>query len=130
MIPREWDGGYHGMVAYGQAKSANILFSVYLMEHLNTQGILASVFTQGVGLLTIAKREEEDLTGCLAILTGLTREFSAEILRDITERPSSDWKTLDQGAATSVVAAFSPKLDSKLKTSLIRRNCGLKAFNH
>lgn len=35
----EWKDGYEKFVAYGQSKTANILFSLYLREYLATEGV-------------------------------------------------------------------------------------------
>ncbi len=44
-------------------------------------------------------------------MTGLVRAVDEKILKGMLRGiPSSDWKTMDQGAATFVVAGFDPKL--------------------
>jgi hypothetical protein len=46
----------------------------------------------------------------LAILTNLGRDWDQEVKDSIVGMEGVVWKTLDQGAATSMVAAFDPKL--------------------
>lgn len=49
----------------------------------------------------------------LAILTGLSRDLDAEGEAAVM-KTSPFWKDMDQGAATTLVAAFDPMLDGKL----------------
>lgn len=41
------EDGYNGMVTYGQSKTANILFTLYLQKHLDGQGIMAYTLHPG-----------------------------------------------------------------------------------
>jgi hypothetical protein len=52
-----------------------------------------------------------------AIKTGLVRGLDENALKNLLEG-GHDWKTLDQGAATLIVAAFDPGLDGKLNILL------------
>ncbi|USP78246.1 hypothetical protein yc1106_05520 [Curvularia clavata] len=89
------DNGYNGFVAYGQAKSANILFSVGINSKLGSKGISSYAVHPG------------------SIWTGLSRDLDPEATAAI-EKTSKFWKNLDQGAATVLVAALDPALnDSK-----------------
>ncbi|KAJ5151077.1 Short-chain dehydrogenase [Penicillium canariense] len=82
--------GYNGWLAYGQSKSANILFTVYLTQHLASAGIVS--YSVHPGCLDDAGNE-------------------------IMSKTSNFWKTTDQGAATMLVAAFDPALKAALDTS-------------
>ncbi|EGE84086.1 short-chain dehydrogenase [Blastomyces dermatitidis ATCC 18188] len=89
--PLEPIAGYDSMIAYGQSKTANLLFTTYLAKHLASEGIASFALHPGV------------------IHTELGRYMSPEnfgALADVIPH----WKTTDGGAATSVVAAFDPAL--------------------
>ncbi|KAJ5903590.1 short-chain dehydrogenase [Penicillium tannophilum] len=83
--------GYNGWLAYGQSKTANILFTVYLTEHLASAGIVSYSVHPG------------------SIWTGLSRNLD-ESGNETMSKTSNFWKTADQGAATMLVAAFDPNL--------------------
>ncbi len=83
-------------LAYGQSKTANILFAVAATRHWAGQSILANAATPGriwTGLLNHLPEAERDR---------MRREREAGIVF---------WKTPQQGAATSVLLAVSPLLD-------------------
>lgn len=41
------EDGYPGFIAYGQSKMANVLFTVYLQEHLRSKGIMSYALHPG-----------------------------------------------------------------------------------
>ncbi|MFF4258295.1 oxidoreductase [Streptomyces sp. NPDC001663] len=93
---------YEPFTAYGQSKTANALFAVELDRRGRTQGVQA--FSVHPGII---------------IDTGLIKHVDPEIIRasgtvDEAGRPIRDperqWKTVQQGAATSVWCATSPQL--------------------
>lgn len=87
--------GYPGFIGYGQSKTANILHATELTRRLKKSGddILALSVHPGT------------------IQTDLSRGLDEEGRKAIdSTAPGGSWKTLDQGAATTVVAAFDPKL--------------------
>ncbi|GLZ33763.1 oxidoreductase [Lentzea sp. NBRC 105346] len=88
---RAYDPG----LAYGQSKTANVLFAVEATRRWAADGIFANSLMPG------------------AISTNLQRHMDPEVLqRIIAERGSSfRWKTVEQGAATSVLVATSPQLE-------------------
>ncbi|KAJ5896713.1 uncharacterized protein N7473_006112 [Penicillium subrubescens] len=86
-------GGYNGWLAYGQSKTANILFTVYLTQHLASAGIVSYSVHPG------------------SIWTGLSRGLD-DSGNEIMSKTSNFWKSGDQGAATMLVAAFDPSLKS------------------
>jgi NAD(P)-dependent dehydrogenase (short-subunit alcohol dehydrogenase family) len=92
---------YDGWAAYGQSKTANIWFSIELDRRLAERGVRAFAVHPG------------------GIHTDLGRYMTADDLTILMARikeqtPSGgefQWKTIPQGAATSVWAAVSPDLD-------------------
>ncbi|EDN02534.1 predicted protein [Histoplasma mississippiense (nom. inval.)] len=84
---------YDSMIAYGQSKTANLLFTTYLAKHLASEGITSLTLHPGV------------------IDTELGRYMPVELMGAIKELVPN-WKTQDEGAATSVVAAFDPALQA------------------
>lgn len=86
--------GYNGTVAYAQSKTANILFTVYLRKHLRSKGIGSYAVHPG-GVRTDLGRNHDD-------------EYAAAI-----ERTSKYWKTPDEGASTTMVAALDPALNGR-----------------
>ncbi|KAL2379962.1 hypothetical protein RJZ90_004921 [Blastomyces dermatitidis] len=79
--------GYDSMIAYGQSKTANLLFTTYLAKHLASEGIASFALHPG----ELGRYMSPENFGALA---------------DVIPH----WKTTDGGAATSVVAAFDPAL--------------------
>lgn len=85
-------GGYEPAVAYGQSKTANVLFAVGLNERLARRRLKSFAVMPGV------------------IMTGLANKLDEEALQGLIQG-TTDWKTADQGAATLVVAGFDAGLD-------------------
>jgi NAD(P)-dependent dehydrogenase (short-subunit alcohol dehydrogenase family) len=87
---------YDKMIAYGQSKTANILFAVELDRRFQHDGIRAFALHPG------------------AILdTDLARHYDPEELKLVIERARriGSFKTVEQGAATTLWCATSPQLD-------------------
>jgi NAD(P)-dependent dehydrogenase (short-subunit alcohol dehydrogenase family) len=87
---------YEPWSAYGQSKTANILFAVELTRRWQGDGITANALHPG------------------SIRTNLQRhvtEAELDALRRAAGASSSSWKSPRQGAATSVFAATSPLLE-------------------
>lgn len=98
---------YDRWQAYGQSKTANVLFAVEVDRRGQGSGIRAFSVHPG-GILTDLSRHmtDEELRGY-----GLSREDKPGFVppgRSVTE--GGDLKTLEQGAATSVWCATSPQL--------------------
>jgi len=85
------DGSYSGLIAYGQSKTANILFSLSLSDKLWERGVKSFAVHPG------------------SIWTDLSRNLD-EKSSEFIGKTAKDWKSLDEGAATMLVAAFDPKL--------------------
>ncbi|NLU77396.1 SDR family NAD(P)-dependent oxidoreductase [Micromonospora sp. HNM0581] len=87
---------YEPWAAYGQSKTANILFAVEASRRWADDGILVNALHPGV------------------IHTNLQRHLSGEELTRLRAQSgptAPSWKTPEQGAATSVLLAASPLLD-------------------
>jgi NAD(P)-dependent dehydrogenase (short-subunit alcohol dehydrogenase family) len=88
---------YEPWSAYGQSKTANVLFAVEATRRWADDGITVNALMPG------------------AIRTNLQRYVSAEDLERARATSGGSeatvWKTPEQGAATSVLAAASPLLD-------------------
>lgn len=105
--PIRWDDvqftrGYEKWQAYGQAKTANVLFAVHLDTLARGQGVRAFAVHPG------------------AITTNLSRFLTRQDMIDIGAIDEADnpgkllatgYKTPEQGAATQIWAATSPQLD-------------------
>jgi NAD(P)-dependent dehydrogenase (short-subunit alcohol dehydrogenase family) len=94
-----FDQGYDKWQAYGQAKTANVLFAVHLDKLAKDQGVRAFALHPG-GILTNLGRY---LTDQDKLDLGITDDDG-----NIT---AAGFKTPEQGAATQVWAATSPQLD-------------------
>jgi len=93
---------YDKWQAYGQSKSANVLYAVELDRRLAGQGVRAMALHPG-GIVTELGRhlDEEDVR--------LIRARAAEHASD----GQAFWKTPEQGAATQIFAATAPELDGR-----------------
>jgi NAD(P)-dependent dehydrogenase (short-subunit alcohol dehydrogenase family) len=83
---------YEPWLAYGQSKTANVLFAVGITQRWADEGVVANALHPG------------------GIRTNLQRHVSEEELQRLRTAagPTSPWKTPQQGAATSVLLAASP----------------------
>jgi len=93
-----FEDGYDKWLAYGQAKTANVLFAVHLDKPAREQHVRAFALHPG------------------RIMTDLVRHLDREELvaagmLDADGRVTGEVKTPEQGAATQVWAATSPQLD-------------------
>jgi NAD(P)-dependent dehydrogenase (short-subunit alcohol dehydrogenase family) len=94
----QFERGYDKWQAYGQAKTANALFALHLDELGAPAGVRAFSLHPGT------------------ISTSLARHMSADELAELKKTidaspTNTGWKTPEQGAATQVWAATSPRLD-------------------
>ncbi|MCP4624873.1 MAG: SDR family NAD(P)-dependent oxidoreductase [bacterium] len=103
---------YDKWIAYGQAKTANALFSVELNQRLSPSGV--SSFAVHPGMI---------------FGTDLSRHMSDDDLAAITAMLSDGMstKTVEQGAATSVWAAVSGELEGK--GGLYLEDCSIAQMN-
>jgi NAD(P)-dependent dehydrogenase (short-subunit alcohol dehydrogenase family) len=84
---------YDPWLGYGQSKTANVLFAVEATRRWSDEGITANAVHPGA----IAE-------------TNLARYVSADYLAQLRGSGTYRYKTLEQGAATSVLVATSPQL--------------------
>ncbi|MFL6077178.1 MAG: SDR family NAD(P)-dependent oxidoreductase [Mycobacteriales bacterium] len=94
----QFERGYDRWLAYGQAKTANVLFAVHLDSLARDRGVRAFAVHPG------------------AIHTNLVRYMTDQELDDLRARLTglgNGFKTPEQGAATQVWAATSPQLDGR-----------------
>jgi NAD(P)-dependent dehydrogenase (short-subunit alcohol dehydrogenase family) len=80
------------MLAYGQSKTANVLLAVEITRRWSADGIAANALMPG------------------AINTNLARHMAAETVAALRQAFPFPFKTPQQGAATSVLLATSPRL--------------------
>jgi NAD(P)-dependent dehydrogenase (short-subunit alcohol dehydrogenase family) len=99
---------YDKWAAYGQSKSANSLFAVELDKRGQEHGIRAFAVHPG-GILTDLVRymTDEELNAY-----GIYRENGVARIPDVSKVPER-FKTIAQGAATTVWAAVSPQLNGR-----------------
>ena len=91
---------YDKWASYGQAKTANILFSVGLEKRFVDKGVHAYAVHPG-GIQTNLGRH-------------LTEQDVADLMARVTENDSGfEWKTIPQGAATSCWAATALELEGQ-----------------
>ncbi|KAF2462266.1 hypothetical protein BDY21DRAFT_330937 [Lineolata rhizophorae] len=98
---------YPGFIAYGQSKTANVLFAVELTERLGKEGVMAYAVHPG------------------SIETSLSRNLDTEGQATIANT-STFWKNLDQGGATILVAALDPALSKPNPESVYLSDCQLE----
>ena len=87
---------YDPFGAYGQSKTANVLFAVEATRRWSADGIVANAVMPG-GIATPLQRH-------------LPSHYAADAL-DAFRAAGTDFKTVEQGAATSVLLAASPLLE-------------------
>lgn len=95
-----FESGYDRWEAYGQSKTANVLFAVHLDRLARERGVRAFSLHPGAILTPLQRhvpREEQ-------IAFGWIDENGDPV-------PDSRFKNTEQGAATQTWAAFSPRLD-------------------
>jgi NAD(P)-dependent dehydrogenase (short-subunit alcohol dehydrogenase family) len=85
--------GYEPFLAYGQSKTANVLFAVEATRRWAADGITANALMPG------------------GIATNLARHMDAEFMEEARRDPNIRMKSVEQGAATSVLLATSPQLE-------------------
>ncbi len=85
---------YDAMLAYGRSKTANALFAVEAARRWAEDGIIANAVHPGA-----------------VMETNLARDLDPQMLAAAIEAGGYDYKTREQGAATSVLVAASPLLE-------------------
>jgi NAD(P)-dependent dehydrogenase (short-subunit alcohol dehydrogenase family) len=90
---------YDKWAAYGQSKTANVLFALELDRRLKQDGVRAYAVHPGV------------------IMTELARHLTPDDIKDLMDRAPGEgglvFKTVETGAATEVYAATAPELEGQ-----------------
>jgi NAD(P)-dependent dehydrogenase (short-subunit alcohol dehydrogenase family) len=89
---------YDPMIAYGRSKTANILFAVEFDRRHKARGVRATALHPGGIKTELGRHMQPDE------LDKLVAQINAQLAAD--GQPPFQWKTIPQGAATSVWAAF------------------------
>ena len=98
-ISRPYDPG----LAYGQSKTANVLFAVEATRRWGRDGITANAVQPGPVVATNLNRHlDPDALAAVQASAPYAETFDESTVR---------YKTIEQGAATSVFVATSPQLD-------------------
>ena len=94
---------YDPWLAYGQSKTANVLFAVGATRRWSIDGITANAVHPGTIAATNLSRDlDPDVLAGLGASAPYAQAFARSKVR---------YKTIEQGAATSVFVATSPQLD-------------------
>ncbi|KAI1498892.1 hypothetical protein F5X99DRAFT_391796, partial [Biscogniauxia marginata] len=88
------EDGYLSTIAYAQSKTANILFTLSLQEHAKSTNIMSYAVHPG------------------GVTSHLGREHDEQVAEAIS-KTSKYWKTSDEGASTTLVAALDPALNER-----------------
>jgi NAD(P)-dependent dehydrogenase (short-subunit alcohol dehydrogenase family) len=90
-------------LAYGQSKTANVLFAVEATRRWGSDGITANAVHPGnIATTNLLRDLDPDVLAHLHASAPYAETFDASKVR---------YKTIEQGAATSVLVATSPQLD-------------------
>src|SRR5262245_31948407 len=101
---------YDKWLAYGQAKTANVLFAVGLERRLGARGVHANALHPG------------------GILTELARHLQPEDFQFLqTRNRGMKFKSVEAGSATSVLVATAPELEGR--GGLYLEDCHIAAVN-
>src|SRR5262249_25553351 len=101
---------YDKWLAYGQSKTANVLFAVGLERHLGGRGVHANAIHPG------------------GIMTELSRHPGPEHFQYLeAPTPGMKFKSVEAGAGTSVFAATAPELEGR--GGLYLEDCHVAAVN-
>jgi NAD(P)-dependent dehydrogenase (short-subunit alcohol dehydrogenase family) len=100
---------YEPWVAYGRSKTANVLFAVGFDQRFRDQGVRAFAVHPGSIQTELGRH--------------LTEESMTTMLNSLPKGQALEWKSIPQGAATSVWAATSAELEGK--GGLYLEDCGI-----
>jgi NAD(P)-dependent dehydrogenase (short-subunit alcohol dehydrogenase family) len=92
---------YKPEISYAQSKTANILFTVSLSKKLASEGITAFSLHPGGIMTNLARNIDWEFFK--------KQGFVDENLKPI-DSPGLRWKSIPQGASTTVIAAFDPSI--------------------
>jgi NAD(P)-dependent dehydrogenase (short-subunit alcohol dehydrogenase family) len=90
-------------LAYGQSKTANVLFAVEATRRWSSDGITANAVHPGtIAATNLSHHLDDDVSAALAASAPYAKTY---------DESTVTLKTVEQGAATSVFVATSPQLD-------------------
>ncbi|CAM0135428.1 hypothetical protein VKS41_005065 [Umbelopsis sp. WA50703] len=92
---------YDKYLAYGQSKTANVLFSKELTKRYKNKGLTAYSLQPGVIKTGLSRHNSFEEGPRKPVLDAWGKEVAI---------PVDKWKTLNQGVATHIVAAFDPDI--------------------
>lgn len=101
---------YDKWTAYGQAKTANVLFAVGLEERGAKRGIHAFAVHPGGIVTDLMRHLSKDEQAAFGVVDG--KAAAPEVQSPVMSAPMR-FKTIEQGAATQVWAATNEKLEGK-----------------
>ena len=105
----QWRKRPHSLAAYGESKSANILFAQEATRRWSTHGIYANAILPGSALTGLQRHHGDEMKRRIGF-----------ILPDGTVNPAV--KSIAQAAATTLWAASSPELEQR--GGLVLEDCG------
>ncbi|OJJ66793.1 hypothetical protein ASPBRDRAFT_366431 [Aspergillus brasiliensis CBS 101740] len=109
---------YDPWLAYGQSKSANMLFSVSLAQKLGGRGLISVSLHPGTINTNLARGDWSEMYESLAkwfTVLGYFRSGQGEIT----------WKSMSQGVATHVFAAFHPSITTSHNNGGFVQDCAV-----
>ena len=98
----EWSG-------YGQSKTANLLFSLYLATKLREKGIQSYGVHPGAIFETQLGNHIEDIEGSLGAIEAIAQKNTGRHFPLDGDKP----KSMAQGIATTLVAALDPRIEKE-----------------
>ncbi len=101
---------YDKWVAYGQAKTANVLFAVGLDARGQKHGVRAFAVHPGGILTDLIRHLSDEELEAMGVMSR-TAPPGGVLHSPITDNATTRFKSVEQGAATQVWAATSPKLE-------------------
>ncbi|GLB06432.1 hypothetical protein AtubIFM57258_001740 [Aspergillus tubingensis] len=109
---------YDPWLAYGQSKSANMLFSVSLAQKLGSKGLTSVSLHPGTINTNLARGDWNEMYESLAKWFTVLGYFRSD-QREIT------WKSMSQGVATHVFAAFHPSISASENNGSFVQDCAV-----
>lgn len=100
---------YDEWQAYGQSKTANMLFSVALAKRLGPKGLVSTSLHPGIAYTNLAVHIDFANGGA----AGMKRAETLIGTKASVEETAYDFKTPDQAVATHVFTAFAPQAGTK-----------------
>jgi NAD(P)-dependent dehydrogenase (short-subunit alcohol dehydrogenase family) len=97
---------YEPFVAYGRSKTANILFAVEFDRRHKAQGIRATAVHPGGIQTELGRHMSPDMIQAMIKNIEDAAKAAAKTSGGTAAAPAFEWKTIPQGAATSVWAGF------------------------